>query len=284
MDKRKSIFLRMMLIIGFLIFFYPNISDYVNSFTQSTGIVYYNKALGEFENIEIDRIKADADEYNKKIFEEKDAIYNPKLVPGYEKNLNPFNDGMMGSLSIEKIGVNLPVYHGVNEGVIQIGIGHLPGTSLPVGGLSTHSVLSTHSGLPSAKLFTDLHKLEKGDEFIISVLGYRMFYEVDQIETVLPREIELLKISEGKDYVTLFTCTPYGINTHRLLVRGHRIDKVERQAAEKIEEEARQSLSFSVLKLVLILGLILIIIITIIRDLIFIIREKTNKNSERRTS
>ncbi|MFP5528098.1 class C sortase [Peptococcus simiae] len=281
MDKKKSIFLRFLLIIGFLIFFYPNISDYVNSFTQTTGIINYEKALNEFDNIDIQKIKNEAIVYNRKIYEEKDSIYYPNLVAGYKENLNPFNDGMMGYLNIEKIGISLPIYHGVNEGVIQKGVGHIPGTSLPIGGISSHAALSTHSGLPSAKLFTDLHKLDIGDEFIVSTLGEDLYYKVIQKETVLPKEVDSLKVYDGKDYLTLITCTPYGINTHRLLVRGERIENPKLGADDKISQETskkvKKNMYISLFKLVLILGLIIIIILSIIKDLILLRKEKLMK-------
>lgn len=283
MDKKKSIFLRLLLIVGFLIFFYPNISDYVNSFSQSTGIVSYNKAIGQFDNVEIEKIRQEAIDYNSRIFQEKDALYNPELVSGYNASLNPFNDGMMGSVTIDKIGVNLPIYHGVNEGIIQSGVGHLPGTSVPIGGQSTHSVLSTHSGLPSARLFTDLNKLKEGDEFNLSILGENMFYEVDQIQTVLPHEVESLQVEEGQDYVTLLTCTPYGINTHRLLVRGKRIAKTETLKKKEIEEKAKKSMMLSILKLIAILGVIFVILASVVRDIYLLKKQpKTGRRYRRR--
>ncbi|MBO4127644.1 class C sortase [Streptococcus suis] len=283
MDKKKSIFLRLLLIVGFLIFFYPNISDYVNSFSQSTGIVSYNKAIGQFDNVEIEKIRQEAIDYNSRIFQEKDALYNPELVSGYNASLNPFNDGMMGSVTIDKIGVNLPIYHGVNEGIIQSGVGHLPGTSVPIGGQSTHSVLSTHSGLPSARLFTDLNKLKEGDEFNLSVLGENMFYEVDQIQTVLPHEVESLQVEEGQDYVTLLTCTPYGINTHRLLVRGKRIAKTETLKKKEIEEKAKKSMMLSILKLIAILGVIFVILASVVRDIYLLKKQpKTSRRYRKR--
>lgn len=234
--------------------------------------------MSEFDKIDIKKIKEDAILYNQKIFDEKESIYYPNLVKGYKETLNPFNDGMMGYLNIEKIGLNLPIYHGVNEGVIQKGVGHLPGTSLPIGGYSSHAVLSTHSGLPSAKLFTDLHKLDIGDKFIVSVLGDVLNYKVVQKETVLPKEVESLEVYEGKDYVTLITCTPYGINTHRLLVRGERIEDSrfdeEDKISEKTSEKAKKNMYASTIKLALILVLIIIIILSIIKDIIYLRKEK----------
>lgn len=265
--EKKSIFLKLLLIAGCGIFFYPTISDAVNGLTETTGIVAYNEALTGFESVQIDKIREGARAYNEKVRECED-----KKIKGYEKALNPFSTGMMGSLYIPKIEVNLPIYHDVNEGIIQNGVGHLPGTSLPIGGSSTHCVLSTHSGLPKAKLFTDLHKLDEGDEFILSVLGENLYYRVVMIKIVLPTQTSDLKVVDGKDYVTLTTCTPYGINTHRLLVRGERVSAPAGARVEKVEQKAKDSRMQNVLTLALICGLILLIAISILKDLYRLLR------------
>ena len=265
--EKKSIFLKLLLIAGCGIFFYPTISDAVNGLTETTGIVAYNEALTGFESVQIDKIREGARAYNEKVRECED-----KKITGYEKALNPFSTGMMGSLYIPKIEVNLPIYHDVNEGIIQNGVGHLPGTSLPIGGSSTHCVLSTHSGLPKAKLFTDLHKLDEGDEFILSVLGENLYYRVVMIKIVLPTQTSDLKVVDGKDYVTLTTCTPYGINTHRLLVRGERVSAPAGARVEKVEQKAKDSRMQNVLTLTLICGLILLIAISILKDLYRLLR------------
>ena len=265
--EKKSIFLKLLLIAGCGIFFYPTISDAVNGLTETTGIVAYNEALTGFESVQIDKIREGARAYNEKVRECED-----KKIKGYEKALNPFSTGMMGSLYIPKIEVNLPIYHDVNEGIIQNGVGHLPGTSLPIGGSSTHCVLSTHSGLPKAKLFTDLHKLDEGDEFILSILGENLYYRVVMIKIVLPTQTSDLKVVDGKDYVTLTTCTPYGINTHRLLVRGERVSAPAGARVEKVEQKAKDSRMQNVLTLALICGLILLIAISILKDLYRLIR------------
>lgn len=277
MDKKKSIFLKVLLVIGFLIFFYPNISDYVNSFSQTRAIVTYDKAVGEYDKLDVGKIRSEACAYNQEISKEKDAIYKPDLLPAYEEKLNPFNDGMMGYINIEKIGLSLPVYHGVSEGVIQSAVGHLQGTSLPLGGRSTHAVLSSHCGLPSSKLFTDLNKLEIGDVFILSILGEDLYYRVCKIRTVLPNNVEDLKVVEGEDYVTLFTCTPYGINTHRLLVRGERIDPVEKANNLEVKDKLKKNIFISLVKFILLACLIIITILSIVKDLIKIAREKSLK-------
>ena len=265
--EKKSVFLKLLLIAGCGIFFYPQISDAVNGLTETTGIVAYNEALTGFESVQIDKIREGARAYNEKVRECED-----KKIKGYEKALNPFSTGMMGSLYIPKIEVNLPIYHDVNEGIIQNGVGHLPGTSLPIGGSSTHCVLSTHSGLPKAKLFTDLHKLDEGDEFILSILGENLYYRVVMIKIVLPTQTSDLKVVDGKDYVTLTTCTPYGINTHRLLVRGERVSAPAGARVEKVEQKAKDSRMQNVLTLALICGLILLIAISILKDLYRLLR------------
>lgn len=270
--EKKSIFLKLLLIAGCGIFFYPTISDAVNGLTETTGIVAYNEALTGFESVQIDKIREGARAYNEKVRECENGIANAGKIKGYEKALNPFSTGMMGSLYIPKIEVNLPIYHDVNEGIIQNGVGHLPGTSLPIGGSSTHCVLSTHSGLPKAKLFTDLHKLDEGDEFILSILGENLYYRVVMIKIVLPTQTSDLKVVDGKDYVTLTTCTPYGINTHRLLVRGERVSAPAGARVEKVEQKAKDSRMQNVLTLALIFGLMFLIALSILKDLYRLLR------------
>ena len=267
MDKLKSIFLRFVLMIGIVIFFYPTISDAVNNVTESRGIVEYNQVLSKYDSVEVKKIKEQAREYNRRIEELGDAFYHPEKEEGYADCLNPFSDGMMGSLVIEKIAVNLPIYHGTSDAVMQKGVGHLEGTSLPVGGASTHVALSTHSGLPSAKLFTDLYQLEKGDTFTISVLGENLVYRVVRIKTVLPSALEDLQIEEGKDLVTLTTCTPYGINTHRLLVKGERVPSEKVEKITDVTEQARKSIFRSSFKIIAVFMVLILLFFTILLDL-----------------
>lgn len=277
MEIRKTIFLRILLLIGCSIFFYPTISDYINNISQSRAVVAYQKSLSQYDGLEIEKIREKAETYNKKLLNIDHPLSNPRSLEEYKENLDPFKNGMMGTVIIEKINVNLPIYHDVNEGVIQVGVGHLPGTSLPVGGKGTHSVISTHSGLPSAKLFTDLNKLEVGDEFTISVLGDDLTYKIDQIVTVLPHETEALKIDGDKDYVTMFTCTPYGINTHRLLVRGERVIKdTDNKEAETLKK-AEKNIKNHLIKMLIFVGIFLIILLTIIKDLVSIVINKKRK-------
>lgn len=290
MERVKSIFFRILLLIGCSIYFYPTISDYVNNLNASRAIVEYREALGKFHGIEIDEIKQNADAYNQRLRGIDHPFANDLVWEGYRKQLNPFGNEMMGVVSIDKIDVNLPIYHDVNEGVIQVAAGHLPGSSLPVGGESTHAIITTHSGLPSAKLFTDLHKLEIGDEFVLSVLDKNLTYRVDQILTILPHEMESLGVVEGKDYVTMFTCTPYGINTHRLLVRGERIYKEETNSADdtvveevNVEEVAEKSIKTHLVKMAIFLAIFLTILLTIVKDIILLIINGFKKTRQDRS-
>ena len=216
-------------LIGFALLVYPSFSDYWNSFHQSESIMYYAEAVADMKEEDYKRILDSATVYNTTHpinwnFTEKDR-------EDYNKELNFNNDGTMGYIEIPKIDVKLSIFHGTDESVLQTSIGHLEGTSLPVGGIGTHSVLSGHRGLPSARLFSDLDQLREGDIFTIHVLNETLTYEVDQIRVVLPTDLSTLTIDPKQDYLTLVTCTPYGINTHRLLVRGHRIENVDGNAS-----------------------------------------------------
>ncbi len=201
-------------------------------------IATYNEALTGYDGEKLEAIISDAAEYNSRLNSVPMAFFDPSLVDGYEESLDITGTGIMGYIDIDKIGVELPIYHGVSKEILQVGVGHLPGSSLPVGGGSTHCVLSGHRGLPSAKLFTDLDELEIGDEFTITVLDRSLTYKVDLISTVLPDETDDLQVVKGMDYCTLMTCTPYGINTHRLLVRGVRTEDHEERPAVFVKNEA----------------------------------------------
>ncbi|MBQ9849004.1 MAG: class C sortase [Clostridia bacterium] len=229
MKKRKwsTFFLLLTFFIGLSVLLYPAISNYWNSRTQTQALVDYESLLEKINKEDYTRYFEEAEAYNQKL-----ASMTFPLVEGvnsneYYQTLNIAGNGIMGSVNIDKIGVELPLYHGTSESVLAVAIGHLEGTSLPVGGESTHCVVSAHRGLASAKLFTDLDKLEKGDLFQVKVLDKTLTYEVDQIRIVKPNEVEELAIVKGEDYCTLLTCTPYGINTDRLLVRGTRIKTTE---------------------------------------------------------
>ncbi|WP_295078758.1 class C sortase [Ruminococcus sp.] len=215
------------LFIGVFLLLYPTVSEHINAMHQSKAIQAYNEITASMSSEEHDKMIEAAKEYNRKLLTEENPILEPEKIPGYYNTLDITGTGIMGYLTIEKIKVELPVYHSVNDNVLQVAAGHLPGTSLPVGGEGTHSVMSGHRGLPSARLFTDLDKLEPGDIFYITVMSDVFTYQVDQVKIVKPYEIDDLSIEPGKDYCTLFTCTPYGINSHRLLVRGERVETKE---------------------------------------------------------
>ena len=206
--------------VGLLLF--PIISDHKNRSDASAVIVTYNSEINQKDTEEKEKMLQDAREYNR-VMAGKGISVPGNAIPSYADQLNVTDTGIMGYIEIEKIGVQLPIYHDVDSGVLQIGVGHMPTSSLPVGGEDTHSVLSSHRGLPTAKLFTDLDKMKIGDTFTITVADEVLIYEVDQIKTVLPEEMRDLNIIPGEDLCTLVTCTPYGVNSHRLLVRGSRI-------------------------------------------------------------
>ncbi len=212
--------------IGLSVLLYPSLSSYWNSLTQSEAIVDYEQILSNLKPEDYSQIFADAEEYNRKLAELAHPLADYGSLAGYDDLLNVSGIGMMGYVTIGKIGIELPLYHGTDDSVLSIAIGHLEGSSLPTGGEGTHTVVSAHRGLPSARLFTDLDRMEVGDTFTVTVLDKVLTYEVDQIRIVPPSDTSLLAIEEGKDYCTLLTCTPYGINTDRLLVRGTRIDTV----------------------------------------------------------
>ena len=209
--------------IGLLVFFYPTLSNYYNEKNQSRSIYNYENILKDADKIDFDKVKKNAYDYNEKLSKLKEPLITYETLKNYDEQLNINNDGMIGYLTIDKIKVELPIYHSVSETVLNSSVGHLEGSSLPIGGKGTHSILSAHRGLPSAKLFTELDKLEIGDTFKITILDETLVYKVDKISIVKPNDRKELKIDKNNDYVTLLTCTPYGINTHRLLVRGVRV-------------------------------------------------------------
>lgn len=233
-----NIILIIALLIGMCLLLYPTVSDYINSFTQSRVIKSYEEALKNMSEDEFAHFFEEAEAYNRRLLETQDVFYQPEKVEGYEEVLDTTGTGIMGYISIEKINVELPIYHTVDEGVLQIAVGHLPGTSLPIAGKGVHSVLSGHRGLPSSKLFTDLDKLEIGDVFYITILNRVFAYRVDQIRIVLPIETDDLQLISDENHVTLLTCTPYGVNSHRLLVRGVQVEYEEEEAPLYVSNEA----------------------------------------------
>jgi len=227
MNKKIKLLLIVLFFIGIFILLYPLISQYWNSKVQSKTITNYDNFLKETENVDYTDMFDEGESYNKKLSKLEFPLTQYKMLDNYNNLFNINNDGMIGYITIDKIKVELPIYHGTSSSVLNVAVGHLKGTSLPIGGKSTHSVLSAHRGLPTSKLFTNLNKLEIGDSFVITVIDKKITYQVDKIIIVEPTDIIHLKIEKNKDYVTLMTCTPYGLNTHRLLIRGTRIENVK---------------------------------------------------------
>ena len=210
-------------LIGLSLLLYPTVSDWWNTRHASRAIIDYAAAWKNLTEEDHSALFQRAEIYNREIGEIAFPLMYHERVQGYEDALNVDGSGIMGYITIDKIKVQLPIYHGTSEGVLQKGVGHLAGSSLPIGGAGTHAVLSAHRGLPSARLFTDLDRVQIGDRFLLTVLDRELVYEVDQILTVEPQEVEALYCVEGEDLCTLITCTPYGVNSHRLLVRGRRV-------------------------------------------------------------
>ncbi len=228
MKSRKStIILLISFFIGLSVLLYPSISSYWNSKTQSEAIVDYESMLAQYKPEDYTAIFEEADDYNRELLQLEEPLLEHTRLTEYHSILNVSSTGMMGYITVPKISQELPVYHGTSDGVLSVAVGHLEGTSLPVGGKSTHSVVSAHRGLPTAVLFTHLDRMEVGDTFYFTILDRTITYEVDEIRIVEPHDTSLIRIVEGKDYCTLLTCTPYGINTQRLLVRGHQVDATQ---------------------------------------------------------
>lgn len=222
-----TILLIIFLLVGLSVMLYPSFSNWWNSKTQSRAIATYQQSVKDLTDEENAAIIQRAAEYNKEIAKLQYPFVDYEQVPDYDNILDITGTGIMGYISIPQIRVELPIYHGTSEGVLNIAVGHLQGSTLPVGGENTHAVISAHRGLPSATLFSDLDQLVEGDEFTITVLKEVYTYEVEEIFIVLPDQTEKLNIIPGGDYVTLTTCCPYGVNSHRMLVRAHRVATAE---------------------------------------------------------
>ncbi len=267
-----------MFLVGLGLLLYPTLSNYVNTLHQSKAIVSYVESIEKLNEEEYERILSEANEYNTTLANSYQSYTLSEVnEEKYEKLLNVDGNGIMGYIQIPSINLSLPIYHGTDDYVLQSGIGHLDWTSLPIGGEGTHCVLSGHRGLPSAKLFTNLDKLVIGDTFMIRVLNEVLTYEVDQILIVDPNDTDELKIVPGKDYCTLVTCTPYGINTHRLLVRGHRITNTEKAQNTFITAEAVQVEPIIVAPMLAIPALILII------NILLLSKKRRRKTHEKNT-
>ena len=293
--KRKisGILFGLMFLLGFAILIYPTVSNQWNTYRQNQLISSYEELIGKMAEEDFTKEWEKANAFNDTIIhnnifgdvfgENGDDIKNTE----YWQILNVGNDGVMGYVSIPKINVKLSIYHGTADDVLQTGIGHLNGTKLPIGGESTHSVLAAHRGLPSARLFTDIDQLERGDMFYIHVLDETLAYQVDQILDMVDKDDnetlqKALQIEEGQDYVTLFTCTPYGVNSHRLLVRGTRVPY---NGEEEIESTAAESMLKSIQNfymIYLILGLsVTLLVILLMRFLIYPGKKRREKDLKR---
>lgn len=238
--KLTTIILVLILLTGVVLLLYPTVSNLLNTHRQMQAVSYYSAEVEGMSEEEKAQMREAASEYNARLLSDTGNRYRmtEEEEQEYESLLDVTGTGIMGYVEIPKLNESLPIYHGTDDTVLQIAIGHLAGSSLPVGGEGTHCVLTGHRGLPSAKLFSNLDKLAEGDLFFLHVLDETLTYEVDQIRVVEPHELENLSIEEGKDYCTLVTCTPYGVNTHRLLVRGHRTENPEE--AVRVTADAEQ--------------------------------------------
>ena len=256
----STVLLLIILLAGLGLLGYPTFADWWNSFHQSRAIAGYSEQVSKIDDAEYEKMLEDAREYNKTLLEKGVGrfIMTDEEREEYNSLLDIDGSGIMGYVEIPKINVSLPIYHGTDEAVLQIAVGHIEGSSLPVGGEGTHCVISGHRGLPSAKLFTDLDQLTEGDIVQITVLDETLTYEIDQIRIVLPNELEELALDPKKDYLTLVTCTPYGINSHRMLVRGHRIDNPDAHDV-RVTSDATQIKPLHVLPVVI--GIIAVILV-----------------------
>ena len=287
MSKRKNTIIIICFIIVILLgagaAAYPLIASINNEHTQSLVQTEYEEKLQQLDTSEIDAALAAAREYNKTIstvqIEDIDKL--KAELPPYEDLLNLANNGIMGYIMIPAINIDLPIYHGTTGAAMEKGAGHMEGTSLPVGGIGTHAVISAHSGMASAKLFTDLDKLKLGDVFFVTVCNEKLAYEVDNIAVVEPTDIDLIRIDTQQDYVTLLTCTPYGVNTHRLLVRGHRVEMAEEAIAE-VEEKAKPEGSTWIEKYEqgILIGIAIFLGLLLIALLVYFIKRRKDKKEK----
>ncbi len=263
-DTLSTALLLLVFFVGLSLLAYPTISDWWNTTYRTRVVSDYTQTVTNIDNEEYKRMLDAAVEYNKEVSRKKNPYYmSAKNLEDYKKLLNPSGTGVMGYIEIPVIDLKLPIYHTVSDAVLEIAIGHMEWTSLPIGGESTHSVLSGHRGLPSAKLFTELDVLKEGDQFMMQILDETFTYEVDQILIVEPDDVKPLAIEEGKDLCTLVTCTPYGINSHRLLVRGHRVDTIEKVTL-RVTADAVQIDPLAVAPVVAVPVLLILLIILLI--------------------
>lgn len=225
--RKSTLIVFFIFILGFLVMMYPSLSNYWNSLNQTQAIMEYEDALSYLSEEDFEMKFKKADEYNRKLMELSSPLIDYKKIEGSSNILNIYNNSVIGYIEIEKIKLKLPIYYGTSKEVLNMAVGLLEGSSFPAGSKSSHTVLSAHRGLPSAELFTHIDLLKKGDYFSITILNKKFIYEVDQIMSIEPTDTEPLSIVKGKDYCSLITCTPYGINTHRLVIRGMRNDEAK---------------------------------------------------------
>ena len=276
----KDIIRLIVLLVAFSVLLYPTFSSYLNEKNGSKVVSYYDEESIKLSKAEKEQMLEEARAYNKEMLGNIDLIdpfsqEDVEIDARYEELLNVDGSGMMGYIRIPKINIELPIYHGTSEAVLQAGVGHFWGTSLPVGGESTHTVLTGHRGLPTKTLFTNMDKLEVGDIFYIKVLDETLAYQIDQILTVLPQETDSLSIEPGKDYATLVTCTPFAINTHRLLVRGERIP-YEEATKQEPDTNIKPELSFTAKVLIV---TIIVIFIGLMIAVIYSIRDRKRRKA-----
>lgn len=264
--RLSTIILIIILLVGFSVMLYPIISNWWNERVQSKVISDYKETVSKMDSGNIEKLINEAHEYNEQLVGLYAPFINYDEIPGYDDILNVSGTGIMGYITIPVIHAEYPIYHGTSEEVLNIAAGHLQGSSLPVGGADTHAVISAHRGLPSAKLFTDLDKMVEGDTFTITILDQVYTYEVEKILTVKPEDVDKLAIIPEKDYVTLMTCTPYGVNTHRLLLRSHRIETVydESEVKVKVNPDALQVDPMLVVPVIFTVFVIILILIWVI--------------------
>lgn len=258
-DTAVTVIFIVIFLTGISVMLYPSFSNWWNRHMASHTISSYKEEVAKMDDQECERILAEAYAYNEKLAELNSPLSDFEQIKGYYDILNVSGTGVMGYISIPNINVELPVYHGTSEGVLQIASGHIQGSSLPVGGISTHAVISGHRGLPSAKLFSDLDKMVEGDTFTINILNEVLTYEVEKILIILPDESDKLSIVPGEDIVTLLTCTPYGVNSHRLLVRAHRIETIYDKRI-KVSADALQVDNMTVIPIVFVPLLIMLFV------------------------
>ena len=265
MRKHKVITLILLgvFLVGLSPLLYPSVSNYWNSITQSRAIVDYDTIVKSLSPKDYTAYFERAEEYNSELKALPFPLMEYQQISGYDDCLNAAGDGVIGYIDIDKIQVKLPIYHGTDPSILNHACGHIQGSSFPIAGKGTHAAISAHRGLPSARLLTDLDRMKVGELFYLHVLGDTLAYEVDQILTVLPEQTESLGITDGDDYVTLVTCTPYAVNTHRLLVRGHRVPMKAAKAVQKAEKKVTgiTNPTLPMLALCVVIGIVIAVIL-----------------------